>query len=225
MIQKIILVTFFSFYSMVSISQNGSLNSIDDSCKMIPLLIPIKFNNKWGYCDRMKKIKIKVEFDEARPFSSINYNGNLKSNTNSYATVKKGNQFYRIDKNGDIVEPIDISNIQGDDYSFEYSPKKFELFKENNFYGIKNLLQNKVIAQPIYDSIIPFDPSLSLYFPFKVKKDGKFGVMRQDGKLIIPLKYEQLEEEGNYWLGIRLILASKNSRKYYVDYCGNEYVK
>ena len=54
---------------------------------------------------------------------------------------------------------------------------------------------------------------------------GKFGIIRQDGKLIIPLKYDQLEEEGYYWLGIRLILASKNSKKYYVDYCGNEYIK
>ena len=64
-----------------------------------------------------------------------------------------------------------------------------------------------------------------IVFPFKVKKDGKFGIIRQDGKLIIPLKYDQLEEEGYYWLGIRLILASKNSKKYYVDYCGNEYIK
>jgi hypothetical protein len=221
----IFIINWLPFSVLSQTNEDEVLNSLDDSCKRTPNLIPIKINTKWGYCNRMKVIKIKPQFDEANPFVDINYKTSIVSRTWLYATVKRDDKYYRIDSTGKIIEPINIADILPDDNAFPASEPNIEIFKETNLWGVRNARSKKIILPAIFDSIMTFDPTLTFEFPYKVKKDGKFGIARQDGKIVVPIIYDKIEKEGLYWSGVRLLFVTKRDTKYYVDYCGVEYRK
>lgn len=217
------LIALFILILLSNLNHAQSINK-QDSCAMIPKLIPIKINKKWGYSNAQKEIIIKPIFEEAEPYYSLMYYKKIKSQESDFATVKYKGNYYRIDTLGKRIDKIDITKSETADIAFMAKAPNFEFVNNSGKFGIRKISTQTDIIKPEYDDIIPFDNYRIFNFPYIVKLKDKYGVIDQNGKLIVPIIYDEISYSWLYWYQVGLLLVKKNDTKYFVDLCGNEYL-
>lgn len=205
------------------ILSNITIAQINNECKSSPELIPILVKEKYGYCNKNGEIIIKPKFDDAEPFMRdwLYYsldNENQKYGDINYASVVIKNKHYRIDKNGSIMCEWNPDLI---DRNSMYQEKDFEFIQENNKIGIK--VDSIIKIKCIYDEIKPLSNSRSNYFI--VKLNNKYGVIDINENVLIPFKFEKLTNGDLDYNKIGLLKATLNNKIFYIDFCGNEYIK
>ncbi|MBO7194784.1 MAG: WG repeat-containing protein, partial [Alistipes sp.] len=94
-----------------------------------------------------------------------------------------------------------------------------EKFQLNNKYGFKDDDHN-IIVPAIYDAI-PY----SISDRNIVRKDGKCGVVSQDGEIIIDIIFDGIVELTNGLYAVRVNLDQKNWECYVIDEFGKTIIK
>lgn len=109
--------------------------------------------------------------------------------------------------NAQVADNNDLfSKLARDNYKVKYSS---DYFKE----GVVEKTTGKIIVYPIYDKIVDYDIR---YKVFTVNKDGYYGVVNTDDKVVIPTKYKKIEKFSE---GIACVDADAGLG--FIDYCGN----
>jgi hypothetical protein len=109
---------------------------------------------------------------------------------NGYAFVSNGGKWGAIDKQGKVIVPVNYDKVE-----FDWFANKM-IFK-TTLNGKQGIIDQKakVILPNEYDMIVS---SLPIYL--KVKKDGKYGVLKNDGTPITEIVYDfisnQIESTG-----------------------------
>lgn len=201
---------------------NTAFSQKQDDCLKTDL-IPILVNDKYGFCDKDGRIVIAPKFDEAEPFviNKLYYIINKDKNYGKadFATVKLKDKYYRINKSGKLVfkfNPDEIEEVR------EYKKPVYKEFNEGNKKGIK--LDSTVIINCLYDEI--YHPDFyDNEFPFRVKKDNKYGMIDTNGKLLIPAIYDDIYYNYRDYISAGLLKVRQGNKIFYIDYCGNQYIK
>ena len=87
-------------------------------------------------------------------------------------------------KNYDEIEAIQNKN----DSSNFWKEKNVLKVKQGNFYGLINLSGKEILAS-LYDEIVAMEGIENCY---KIKKDGKIGIVDGDGKIVLTPEYEDV---------------------------------
>lgn len=158
---KVFFTFFYIFLFTISINAQSDIK-----------LIPYKKGNKYGYCDKNKKIILPIIYENAYPFgfqSDFSYNEGL-------ACVQIDSETYLINKKGEIIakredferkerqENLRIPQVE------KVKTVDYNVFEENGLKGVKDE-NGKIIVKPAYEhiSIIKFpnsykDPKTKKYY-------------------------------------------------------------
>jgi formylglycine-generating enzyme required for sulfatase activity len=201
----------------------------------IPELIPYRKGNKWGFCDRSKKIVIECIYSWVaffiEEFAAVELNGkygfinksgkevivpnydSVKDFSDGTACVKMNGKWHYIDTSGE--------NIFSGAYELADSfTKGVAVVKVNGKHGIINKCGEKLL-DCIYDYIDGVSQEISC-----IKTDGKYGFFNSHNGVFIPCQFEyacsfsegfamvkaNIEQKTNYWKSLeRLGLIDSNS--------------
>src|SRR5258705_2038645 len=171
--KKLVATILVSLACLYSISQSPRI------------LVPFRMGNKWGYSDTLGKIKIQPKYDTV---SLFDYERRGK---HAFAIVKlKGKPMAITETGGVIVPPVydHITLIQQmDDFAFYISRSgKFGVF-----------MNGKELFPAVYDYMDWF-PGVQ----FKVHRDNKWGLINSEGKIVIPVIYDELRTSGTRQKGM-----------------------
>lgn len=222
--KKVLLLLLVLFSVQLTYSQNKEL--VKTNCKyFVPDLIPILVGKKYGYCDKNKKIIIPAKYDLAEPFMKddcerLNFEGDsllTKFFENNFATVTINKRRYRIDTVGKIVYEYQKKHIC--DYSYNSNSTQYFLTEKDGLVGVIN--NNKeIIINELYSNIYLFNS-----FPFIVTKNNLYGLVDSTGE-IFPCKFSSIYLYEEYISNsVNLLKFSTNGKGFFVDFCGNEYIK
>jgi hypothetical protein len=154
---------------------------------------------KYGFSNNNFKTIIKPKFDGAH------------SSVDDYYPVKKGEKWGVINSNGKIIIRFIYSYInvlKNDDNFIGFVASE----TENGLYALLSM-KNELLTQFKYSDISTYSGSL-----FKIKKDGKYGIINSQGKEIIePLYGYNISKIERY----DLLIAEKESKSYIFDLNGN----
>ena len=144
------------------------------------IVVPFRVGSKWGYSDTLGKIKIPAKYDTVPLFDySTVYKGN-----HVIAIVKFNKKSMAINEKGTVVVPpkYDFINViqQSAEIAFTVS--------SNRKFGV--FTKGKELFPPIYDYM-----DITPYGHFKVHKGQKWGLISNDGKIVIPINYDDLREK------------------------------
>jgi len=144
------------------------------------IVVPFRVGSKWGYSDTLGKIKIPAKYDTVPLFDySTVYKGN-----HVIAIVKFNKKSMAINEKGTVVVPpkYDFINViqQSAEIAFTVS--------SNRKFGV--FTKGKELFPPIYDYM-----DITPYGHFKVHKGQKWGLINNDGKIVIPINYDDLREK------------------------------
>lgn len=135
----------------------------------------IKTDNKYGLIDEKGDIIVQPIYDYIDNF--------IEADQNNFAKVKVDGKYGLINKSGDvIIEPV-YEDIKINDKDVN------AIVKNNEKYGVFNLEGNELIPC-IYDEIDSFYPDETELTYYKVKNDGKIGLISEENQIIIPLFYK-----------------------------------
>ena len=156
-------------------------------------------NEKYGYIDTTGKVAIAPKFDRAGSFSD----GLASVGTGSGTDMKYG----YIDKSGNVVIP----------YQFD---RAWDFYNGSAVVtvGGKSGIINKAgayIAEPVYDGINIW---LLRFGIIVVEQNGKCGVLAPDGKLIVPIEYDNAYN--SMYTPDSLIIVEKDRKLGLVDRSG-----
>lgn len=183
-------------------------------CAQVPEIIPYRKSNLWGYVNEKKEILIPIEFTYAEPF------------VNGSAVVKHGKQFKLIDKKANslfvcdsIVRVADFPNL------LVLIDQKWGLIDPKGKILVKVIYpsiysDNKAIASiyfgpnesgriDVRNGSVYVYPGSEIYPPqqgyAEVKKDDKTGLIDSTGRLLIPIKFDQVSvwSEGTILTGMQ----------------------
>lgn len=162
-------------------------------------LCGVKIKGKWGYMNTSGDMIIKPQYDYARAFTE-----------NGVARVKKGKEYFFIDKAGNQILKYDniftgftknraavlidgekhLINRQGDvickinaDKIYSFRDDNYAVIVKNDKASLIDTLGNIALATE-YEYIGDFTSGIAV-----VEKDGKCGFIGLSGKEIIPVKY------------------------------------
>lgn len=163
------------------------------------LLLPVKQNGRWGFCDSTGNLRIALQYDFAGDFQP-----------NGLAPVKKDGNAYLIDKKGETVSEGNckdmhvISNgiyacYNGNEWKFHGPslgtppPYHIRAMKNADAFWIIYTAQGcglmdsraRMVVKPEYDDIAPAKKSGY----FLLYKDSLMGVADINGKELLPVKY------------------------------------
>lgn len=136
-------------------------------------LIPFKKGDKYGYCDRNKKIIIPIQYKNAFPFGYETDHSFYQD----YASVENENGAFIINKKGEIIDNLkNFKKKSQEEYDRSEEPPriedlktvKYNKFTENDKDGVKDE-NGQVILKPIYDNLYIFSFS-NHYWDKKNKK-------------------------------------------------------
>jgi len=200
------------------VKYNSGLSKVDASIKVanklldvnneLPELIPYRKGDKWGYCDRFKKIIIPCIYDKVGYF------------TFDVAIVVLNNKYGLIDKIGKTILPIiydDITrftNISGTSYL------KFLKIKIDNKYGFSNL-KGSVIYECKYEEIaisVFTVEHIKILF-YKNNDTYSVGLFDYNGNEIISNIYADIECPSE---GISAVKSNINKKWGFIDLNGNQ---
>ncbi|MEO0233878.1 MAG: WG repeat-containing protein [candidate division WOR-3 bacterium] len=161
-----------------------------------PEFIPYRKGDKWGFCDRNKKIVIECKYDGALPFSE------------GLAAVKLNGKWGYIDKTGKEVIAPEFDLVRN-------FSEGFAAVEQNGIWGYINK-KGKIIIPMKYVGTWSFSEGLAV-----VQKNGelydKYGYIDKNGKEVIPVKYERASNFSNGIARVKL-----NGKEFYIDKTGKE---
>ncbi|TAE30625.1 MAG: hypothetical protein EAZ91_09845 [Cytophagales bacterium] len=133
-----------------------------------PDLIPYRKGNKWGFCDRNKKIVIDCVYDLDWFFQE------------GRASVKKDGKWGCLNAQGVTVIPFEYDDVK------LFSEGGLARVRKDDKWGFVD--RYGVVVIPLeYEDVEPFDKGLSI-----AKKNEKWGFINRHGTLVIPFQYEQV---------------------------------
>ena len=190
--------------------------------------IPDEKNDKlkWGYIDKTGKIVIPPIYDKVLDFSdtitivskdgSVIYidtdgkeyelSGDYDSCGNfynGYANVSKDGKYGKINKNLELVIPLEYDSLS--DISHDYI-----IATKDNKYGYINI-KNDVIIPFEYDKAYSGENGF-----FTVGLNDKYGIIDKNNKVVVPLEYDDISEINN-----GTVYAVKNQKVYLIKLSEN----
>jgi hypothetical protein len=200
-----------------------------------PELIPYRKSDKWGFCDRNKKIVIDCIYEDAGIFSEglsavakdgkwgfIDINGKIVIDFhyqyayrfyNERANVKLYGDWIFIDKNGDeISRDIDIEYYirLGAVTNFrKYSDGFYRIFSDKKW--TYQDMEDNLITPLRFDDAYDFNNDMA-----RVKKNNLWGFINKSGDLIVPCEYDEAKDFSNGFAAVR-----KNKKWGFIDKKGN----
>lgn len=140
-------------------------------------LIPFVSNSKWGFSDRNGKLKIQPVYDSVGFFNTTSIS--LKYLT--FAYVYQNKKMGVIDTQNKILLPITYQHIKNIDETLH-----FIAINEAGKSGLVSN-ENRVLIPFEYDRI---DEVVN--FSFVLRKNKKIGLADVNGKIVIPVVYDQI---------------------------------
>jgi hypothetical protein len=170
-------------------------------------LIPFLKGNKWGFCDRDKKLVIPAVYDAAFPFGVVPEDEEkLFYPKQDEAVVRKGKQLLFINARGEtkLAEGIDHPGQQIVQQLNEGSWRSN--YETNGKKGF--VLKGDTVVPAIYDDVQRL--ARGEYF---VRLNGKAGMLDKDGKTwLAPAEFEDIQPENLKGGGRSYQVMSKNIR-------------
>ena len=197
--------------------------------KDLPVLIPKKKGDQFGYVNQNGKFIIQPEYHIAVFFyedCNLLNSPNVKVRkfgTKDYATVEKDMISYRVDHTGKRVYQFKDSDLGKCKFE-EYKQQLFQAYILNGFYGIiekskfvnaADYRQYKIYPQYQYLYILEGDDVAD---PMIVASNNdKFGVIDVNNKIIIPFEYSNIKRNFSWKLGKMFEVTKDGKNYYYID--------
>ncbi len=223
---------------MASIKLNGKYGFVDKTGKEIVAtrydwveefsegLAAVEFRSKWGFIDKTGKEVIPIKYQKVVSFD------------NTLGIVQLNNKWGAVDKTGRTAITIKYDKLE---FAYQFNQTLNWLrAKLNGKYGFID--RNEVVVIPfVYDDykinqmVITDDEndSSALVDPMgdfidrieMVKQNGKWGAIDFDGNAAIPIKYEDIQNEGDPNLVLKAWYKVKLNNKWgLVDTLGRELI-
>jgi predicted nucleic acid-binding Zn ribbon protein len=157
----------------------------------VATLIPYRKGDKWGFCDRNKKLVIPAVYDMVWPFSE------------GLAAVYVNGKYGYIDTKGNLVIPA----VYDDAWPFSEGLATVGVDGKYGFIDTKG----NMATQAIYDWAGDFSNGLAC-----VKVNGKYGFIDTKGNIVIPAVYDEASDFSN-----GLARVEVNGKFGFIDTKGN----
>ncbi len=211
------------------ISANTSNPDLVVINKDIPVLIPKKKGDEFGYVNQNGKFIIQPEYhiavffyEDCNLLNSPNEKIR-KFGTKDYATVEKNMISYRIDRTGKRVYQFKESDVGKCKFE-EYKQQLFQAYILNGFYGIiekskfvnaADYRQFQIYPQYQYLFILEGDDVAN---PMIVASNNdKFGIIDVNNNIIVPFEYANIKRNFSWKLGKMFEVTKDGSNYYYID--------
>lgn len=194
----------------------------------IPVLIPQKKDDKFGYVNQNSKFIIQPEYHIAVFFAEdcnlLNSPNEKvrKFGTKEYATVEKDMISYRINQAGKRVyqyKTADLGKCKS-----EYKQQQYQAYIMSGFYGIiepskfvnpADYRDYQIYPQYQYLHIMEGDDVSN---PMIVASyNDRFGVIDVNNKVIIPFEYSNIKRNFSWKLGKMFEVTKDGKNYYYID--------
>jgi WG containing repeat len=147
------------------------------------ILVPYRVGNKWGYSDTLGKIKIQPKYDTV---SLFDYDMVFKGN-HVITLVKLKGKPMAINEMGAVIVPPKYDHI-----NINWSLDEPTFFiKRNDKWGV--FTKGKELFEPVYDYMDDY----SYEGFYQVHSKDKWGLINSDGKIVIPVIYDQIRKMDN----------------------------
>jgi len=203
--------------------------------KDLPVLIPKKKGDKFGYVNQNGKWIIQPEYhiavffyEDCNLLNSPNEKVR-KFGTDQYATVEKDMISYRIDQTGKRVYQFKDADFGKCKFE-EYKQQPFQAYVLNGFYGV--IEKSKFVNEADYRQYQIYPQYQYLYImegndvtnPMIVASiNDKFGVIDVNNKIIIPFEYSNIKRNFSWKLGKMFEVTQDGKNYYYIDARNKEY--
>jgi len=219
--------------------------SIVEYPKMFKKFIIVKQKNKYGLLNEKKQLILPIEYDSIEhthsaywfvisknklygvvsdegvltvPIYYEHIEDDFKGSKNIDDVgfiVQKNLKLGSIDFHNNIIIPIEYDGISN---WVEYGPDAHYV-KKGNFYGLINHHTGELIIPDIYDGLEVHRENI-----VEVKKNGLYGVLNFENKVVLPCMYNTLYVDLN-WMGLEkyhedIICASSKTEKFIFDVNG-----
>ncbi len=138
-------------------------------------LAAVKIRGRWGFINHADQLAIQPVYDDVGAFRD------------GIARVRQKDQWGIIDQNGEIVLPLRYEEVT-------LLPGRRYVFRQGTAWGYGN--GGRLFIGTKYDRIQPLENGA-----FIVARDGKYGLLNQDGVSTIPMTYDGLmydQHRGEY---------------------------
>ncbi|GAA0116134.1 WG repeat-containing protein [Clostridium senegalense] len=183
-------------------------------------LASVKLNNKWGVINKSGDFIVEPKYEEIVYNESSDYDFKDKSNSSTFL-IKLNNKWGLLDSYGkELLEPTFnyATPLNNETFAISENSSMWALadtkgtilsdFKYNSLHSIsdkftcaqikeKNTIVNLnglEVLKPEYNSVYFFNNN------FIIEKDGKTGYISNDGKEILPIKYDELNSSPEFLL-------------------------
>jgi len=206
-------------------SSESNLIAINEN---IPLLIPQKKNDNFGYVNQKGKTIIAPQYHIAMFFAedcNLLNSPNPKAKkfgTAKFATVEKNNIAYRIDMIGKKVYQYNDADLGK--CNMEFKKQLFHAYILNGLYGV---IEDSKFSNPADRSHFKIYPKYDylhilegddLSNPMIVaSQKDKFGVIDVNNNIIIPFEYADIKRNYSWKLGKMFEVTKDDINYYYID--------
>lgn len=206
-------------------SSESNLIAINEN---IPLLIPQKKNDNFGYVNQKGKTIIAPQYHIAMFFAedcNLLNSPNPKAKkfgTAKFATVEKNNIAYRIDMTGKKVYQYNDADLGK--CNMEFKKQLFHAYILNGLYGV---IEDSKFSNPADRSHFKIYPKYDylhilegddLSNPMIVaSQKDKFGVIDVNNNIIIPFEYADIKRNYSWKLGKMFEVTKDDINYYYID--------
>lgn len=230
MMKNILTLFFLSFILFLGAQQNKAVsgNIKFDAVKpndSIPDFIPFNKDGKFGFVNKERKTVIQPVYSNVGFFTAdcnLLNSGNAKVRkfgTSEYASVRLGNQDFRINKNGKRV--YYFKNEDLGKCPSEFKAQLFHAYIMNHTYGIieDSKFENpgdyrQFTIYPQYDYLHILEGD-DLKDPMIIAAKGnKFGIIDVHNTILIPFEYNDIKRNFS-WKLARLFEVTKDGKNYY----------
>lgn len=217
----LLAIFFFSLFSQLVFCEDTKL----------PDLIPYRKGDKWGFCDKNKKIVIPCKYDEAYPFNGKfarvtlyakkHLNDGLINMEGKEITPIKYDRIFSCGKDLFVLKELikneelySIANLSGKEvqiigplkykfyYEYPYFRNGLEAVTFNGKFGFINKSGTAVIP-PQYDDVKSFYKGIAA-----VMLNGKWGCIDNSGKIIVPIKYDSVSHNEETLNGLIRVIVN-----------------
>lgn len=146
----------------------------------------VQKNGKWGYIDTKGNVVVDFKYESASPVK------NGKAEVYEYGkgifSISVGNKKKPSEK--ETTYQSKTTRRKNVKYDFKYNPSGgYQMVSSNRLYGFINPNNGEEIAAPIYDNARNFSEGMAA-----VCISASWGFINTDGKVVIPMKYDGVED-------------------------------